>query len=353
MFRAIRGFSLHDEQAYAVNKWLRRLRTYSLLVLMTVLVTSTFPLLLLCALAVDLVRALRRGTPWMSTRLLLFLLLYLSAQCVGVTFLGLAWVFAGVGQKRQPQLIRWTYVIQTRWVCMLLKAIERLFSLTFSLTGFDQVTPGPLLVFVRHCSIIDTLLPTAFLAATHQLRLKFVLKRELLNDPCIDTAGSRLPNYFAARDGADSTAEIAAVSSLASNLSATEGLLLFPEGTRFSPHKRARLLERLKDKDPQAYQRAESLKHVLPPRLGGALASLQASDADVLFFAHQGLDGFASARELFRGALVRRTIHVRVWRVKREEIPQEPALREQWLHKQWQQLDDTIGELKALPDHSH
>lgn len=313
-------------------------------------VSACFPVLIVVAMLIDAVRGLRSQTPWMSTRLLLFLLLYLYSECVGLVALAIAWLVAGVGQSRRHRLLAMTYNIQGQWVLFLLAAIKRLFSLRFELEGLDQASRGPLLVFVRHCSIIDTLLPTAFISMAYGMKLRFVLKRELLNDPCIDVAGSRLPNYFAARDGIDSASEIAAVSALAQNLSETEAVLLYPEGTRFSERKRERLLAKLKEKDPAGFARAEALKHVLPARLGGALALLQASDADVLFIAHQGLDGFASVSELFRGALVRRTVRVRVWRVARESIPMAAEAREQWLHQQWQRVDDTIGALKQCAD---
>jgi 1-acyl-sn-glycerol-3-phosphate acyltransferase len=329
----------------STHKWLRRAQTLTVLWVVTAIVTASFVPLLLGAAVLDVARYVTQRRPWMAVRLLAFLLIYCWAECVGVLLLTSAWLFAGFGTQRATRLIAWTYRIQTGWVSVLFASIQRVFSLKFAAEGFEQSTPGPILVFIRHCSIIDTLLPTVFLSAAHGLRLRFVLKRELLSDPCLDIAGSRLPNYFAARDGADSAREIAEVSQLAKGLGPSDGVLLYPEGTRFSERKRAQLIAKLREKDPAAAERAEALKNVLVPRLGGALAVLDASDADVLFFAHHGLDGFASFKEMFRGVLVGRTVQLRVWRVARRDIPTLAAERVLWLHAQWQKLDQVIETL--------
>ena len=53
--------------------------------------------------------------------------------------------------------------------------------------GADQVMPGPLLVFVRHASLVDVLVPGGFIANVHRLELRYVLKRELLPQAMIVT----------------------------------------------------------------------------------------------------------------------------------------------------------------------
>ncbi|HRE89632.1 MAG TPA: 1-acyl-sn-glycerol-3-phosphate acyltransferase, partial [Myxococcota bacterium] len=85
-----------------------------------------------------------------------------------------------------------------------------------------------------HTSLVDTLLPTTYLTARRGLKLRWVLKRELLVDPCLDVAGSRLPNAFVARDGSDTEKALAQVRALATDLPADEGVLIYPEGTRFT-----------------------------------------------------------------------------------------------------------------------
>ena len=59
-----------------------------------------------------------------------------------------------------------------------------------------SVAGGPLIVFIRHSSTIDTLIPTELITRRHGLKLRFVMKTELLADPCLDVAGHWVPNYF-------------------------------------------------------------------------------------------------------------------------------------------------------------
>jgi len=223
-------------------------------------------------------------------------------------------------------------------------SVKALFRLRFEVEGAERAAPGPLIVLVRHASIVDTLVPAVFLANVHHLRLRYVLKRELLVDPCLDVAGHWIPNHFVARDGADSAKEIAAVNALKTGLQPDEGVLLYPEGTRFTPEKRRRALERLSG-DAVAKARAERLEHLLPMRPGGVLALLDAAPAcDVLFVGHHGLEGFARIADIWRGALVGRTVVVKFWREAAASIPAAEDARREWLAAHWQRLDDWLRE---------
>src|SRR6185369_2716553 len=111
---------------------------------------------------------------------------------------------------------------------------------------------------------------------------------------------------FVARDGSSSDDEIEAVRALKTGIGAEDGVILYPEGTRFTEEKRRRVLDRLRD-DPVARDRAERLRYVLPVRPGGTLALLGAAPAcDVLFVGHHGLEGSATVAGVWAGALVGR-----------------------------------------------
>jgi 1-acyl-sn-glycerol-3-phosphate acyltransferase len=85
-------------------------------------------------------------------------------------------------------------------------------------------------------------------------------------------------NYFIDRDSDDPEDVRTDVQDLLSDLRENEGALIYPEGTRFE----ARGNQEMAD-------RARGLRHTLTPRLGGALAMLEAnSGLDVVFFAHTG-----------------------------------------------------------------
>src|SRR4030095_7187674 len=80
----------------------------------------------------------------------------------------------------------------------------------------------------------DTLLPAVFASDPHRLRLGNVMKRELLWDPCLDVVGQRTRNAFVRRGSAERDKELALLRQLAAAAGEKDGVLLFPEGTRFS-----------------------------------------------------------------------------------------------------------------------
>jgi 1-acyl-sn-glycerol-3-phosphate acyltransferase len=198
---------------------------------------------------------------------------------------------------------------------------------------------------LRHASVGDTLLASVFVQKPHHMRCRYVLKRELLWDPCIDIVGNRLANYFVRRYSEDSAREIAAVRRLVEDLEPGESFLIYPEGTRFTPAKRARILERLREHgDPGLLARAERLTRLLPPRLGGTLEVLDANPgADVVICAHTGFESVATFWDLWSGAPIGREIHVEFWRIPWAEVPKDRSQRIDWLFEQWTRIDAWIA----------
>lgn len=321
---------------------LRRALTVPAVTLGFLLAAALLPVALPLALVSDVLRGAGRTLP--STRLAAFLTSYLFTETVGLAQL-LAVYLRCLG--RRAALERATWPVQRRFVAMHLFFARAIYRLRFEVDGDELARSGPLLVFIRHSSIVDTLIPGAFLANRHLLELRYVLKKELLVDPCLDIAGHWLPNHFVSRDGSDSAKEIDAVRALKQGLGPSQGVLLYPEGTRFSPAKRQRALERLKD-DPAAHARASRLTHLLPMRTGGALALLDAPPAcDVLFVGHSGLEGFSSFRDIWSGQLVGRTVSIRFWRERADAVPATADERLAWLHRHWERLDAWLAEKSA------
>ena len=323
---------------------LRRLRTIPMFVVTLLLLVILAPLLMPLIALTDAIRWIGTRRHWMGTRLYLFGITYLTAEVVGLAALGGVWLAAGIGRARRP-LLNWTFAIQQAWASTLFIAARVIFGLRFEVEGQDAAGPGPILLFVRHASIVDNLLPAMFVSSPHGIRLRYVLKRELLSDPCLDVAGNRLPNYFVERGSSDTAGELAAIRSLADGLGAEDGVLIYPEGTRFTPAKQTRALEKLSAGDPEIYHRAQGLRHVLPPRPGGPLALLEATDpADVVVLTHHGLDGFAHLRDIWEGAMVDTTVRVTIWRIPRAEIPVDASARLNWLFDVWARVDRWIDD---------
>jgi 1-acyl-sn-glycerol-3-phosphate acyltransferase len=317
----------------------RRLVTIPLFGALALLAVLGSPLVLGAAALADLVR----GGPWVLVRCAALVTVYLCCEVAGLAASFAVWLASGVwaGASR-ARFLRWNRALQLWWARTLLAATIWIFDLRLELDVPDEVGRGPAIVFIRHSSIGDTLLPVVLLTGRHGLALRYVLKRELLWDPCLDVVGNRLPNYFVRRGSGEGEREVAAVAALAQDLGPHDGVLIYPEGTRFTPAKRARILDRTAD--PALRARAAALTHVLPPRLGGPLALLErARDAAAVFCAHVGFESAGSFRELLSGALVRRRLRVRMWRVPPSEIPSEPAARAAWFHGEWARIDEWIG----------
>ena len=320
---------------------LRRLRTITPRVLGLVLVTALLPVLVVVGLVIDVVRRVASSVPPTAARLVLFLWAYLAAEVLGVTALAALWV-ASLGGRRRAWLSDLTWRVQQLWAGVLLGAVRVLFRLRLEVAGDDAVAPGPVIVLIRHASIVDTLLPAMVVARPHRIHLRYVLKRELLADPCLDIAGRRLPNYFVRR-GTGEAQELEQVGALAHGLGTDEGVLIYPEGTRFTPERRARAIARIAARDARLAARAERIRHLLPPRLGGVGALLDsAPEADVVVIAHHGFDGLRLISDIWRGGLVGLMVRVRVTRVPRSTVPESGAARVDWLYDLWQDVDDWL-----------
>jgi 1-acyl-sn-glycerol-3-phosphate acyltransferase len=177
------------------------------------------------------------------------------------------------------------------------------------------------------------------------MTLRYVIKKELLMDPALDIAGSWIPNHFVDRQATDPEAEIKALRRLGTGLTENDGLLIFPEGTRFTKERQERALASLQKKNPRFYKHVAGLRHLMPPHPGGALALLEASSADVVLVAHHGFDGFAQVKDIWAGGMVGQLVTVRLKRVPFSDIPEGRGHRTEWLFKVWQEMDDWISSL--------
>jgi 1-acyl-sn-glycerol-3-phosphate acyltransferase len=330
------------------SPWPRRALTFPLVALAASIGTSLAPLLFTLALAHDVVRFALSRRPFMLVRLVAFALFYAWAELVGLAVLGLVWLASLTSREREGTLVARTYAVQRRWAHALFVFARWLLSLRFEVEGDAHVEPGPVIVLVNHASLLDTLLPTIFVTHAHDLRLRFVLKEELLVSPCLDVAGLRLPNVFVDRSSTQTGRELERIRALSSHLGPREGAILYPEGTRMTPKKRERALAKLATDDPALHAEAQELTRVMPPRFGGASALLDgAPEADVLLLAHRGLEGFAHFGDFLAGSLVGTTIHLRFWRVPRAEVPTDREGRARWLLREWRRVDAFVAEGRA------
>lgn len=317
------------------NTVTRRIVTIGVLAVTFIVTSLLFPALAIVAVGFDLFRGIISGKPWVASRIVVFAWVYLLGEIWAVVAL------AAVGFLPKRLALASTYLLQERWAGWNLGAVKNLFGLTFVVESDDVVVPGPIILLARHASLIDSLLPAAFVTRKHGIRLRYVLKKELLVDPALDIAGNRLPNVFVDRESADSARERKAIRELVGDLGNDEGALIFPEGTRYSEAKRARYVRRFEG-EGNVGELAGRLRRVLPPRPGGTLALLEQTSADVVVLAHRGFEGFATVKDVWSGDLVGRTVVLKFWRIPRESIPVDRSGRVEWLFEVWAGVDDWV-----------
>jgi 1-acyl-sn-glycerol-3-phosphate acyltransferase len=323
----------------------RRLLTIPGYVIAWILCVVAAPVWLPVAVIADLARR-NRGVALRSGA---FLTYFFSCEVIGIAISGGLWVWAKILPLDDAKWIDHHHRLEAWWGNSLLNGVIRIFGLRLEVEDAADLGRGPYLLLIRHTSSADALLAASLVSRRHGIRLRYVLKRELLLDPCFDIVGNRLPNVFVDRSSADSAQEIRRIRELATDLGPRDGLLTYPEGTRFSAHKRERVLERLqREGDEKLLGYARSLRFVLPPRPGGTLALLEAApEVDVVVCNHSGFEGAATLAQIWRGSLVHQTVRVQFRRIPREEIPSGREGQLAWLLEEWRRVDAWVASQRS------
>ncbi len=211
------------------------------------LLTLLLPVWLPLVAVIDLLRG-RRRLP--LARLLAFGLgwTWLETMSVAVTFA--LWV------ARRSRDLDVHYALQRWWADRLIRLLARTTGIQVQAEGVDALSPGPVVVLCRHASLADSLVSAWVVTTAAGLRPRYVLKRELLADPCLDIVGNRLPNHFLDREAPDAASELTALERLAAGLGEGEAAVIFPEGTRATDGKRRRALARIAERDPDRARHA-------------------------------------------------------------------------------------------------
>ncbi len=326
--------------------WRRRALTIPLTFILCGVTLVLSPVLFPLAVVFDAFRA----SKWALVRTLAFLVLYFVCEVLGILASFVLWLVGGpyLSQNVERYLEK-NFDLQCWWARILGGGAFKLFSIRLEVEGLPDLRARPILLFIRHASTADSVLPALLIAGPQRVMLRYVLKRELLMDPCLDVVGNRLPNTFVRRGSGEGPKEIDAIARLMEGLSPGQGVVMFPEGTRFTRAKRDRVLKRLEASgDEEALRRARNMPHVLPPRLGGSLALLERNEnADAVFCAHTGLEAAVSIGQLWRGGLVGRSVRVRVWVVPYEEIPRGREALARWLSDEWAKVSSFLEENRA------
>lgn len=315
----------------------RRLRTVPALLAAAMVLTMLAPLWLVLTALVDAVRG-RWRLP--TTRLLAFGWCWAWLETAGV--LAAAWYWL----TRRTHDVDRHYRLQRWWAARLMGALRATTGIRIEATEAEAISPGPAVLLCRHASLADSLVSAWVVTSVARMKPRYVLKRELLADPCLDIVGNRLPNHFLDRAATDSDVELESLRALAAGLGDDEVAVIFPEGTRATPHKRERALARIAERDPGGAERMADLRHVLPPRPAGTAALLDGCPhADVVLAWHVGFDGLDTFGGILRH-LARRTrpVQFHTRRVPRAEVPEGDGFTE-WLDAEWLKVDAEVDAL--------
>ena len=343
-------FKFSSNHSSPAAKWRRRSRTIPALVLAFALTWLLLPALLIVTFFRDLIRD--RTLP--TVRLTVFGAWWLSMELLGVLTAFFFWlIFAPPKKLQSDRSQRWHSRLQRTWARSLAWGARFTIRLRWSTEGLDCLhRSGPIVVLARHGSQGDALLAAALLSGEGR-RLRFVLKQQLLTDPCLDVVGHRIPNYFVNRDSVNNQEELQNINLLAEDLDQDEALIIFPEGTRFSQEKLAAALLNLHETNPLRTATVANLRSVLPVRTAGILAVLSASNADIVICNHVGISDISSLQELRDEVPLRNPLRFKLSRVPRKEMPEvsDEVAVTQWLDDRWIEVDEwvTKNENASLP----
>ena len=313
----------------------RRLKTIPGLFAVAVLMTVLIPLWVPATIVYDLVR-LKPRLP--TARLLSFGFCFAWLEVAGMCAALLYWV---TGRARQPAA---NYRLMQWWAARLIAALKATTGLSVSIEGAEALRPAPVVLLCRHASLADSLVSAYAVTTCAGLHPRYVLKRELLFDPCLDVVGNRVPNYFLDRHARDSEPELAALRALSATLSGDDITVIFPEGTRANPDKRLKALERIAERNPGRAGRLVGLQQLLPPRPSGAFAlATGAPQADIAIAWHTGFEGY----DTFGGILDKlskrpQPIHFVIERILRSAVPSDEAGFGTWLDDTWLRMDGLV-----------
>ncbi len=314
---------------------LRRLVSVPGLLLIAALLPGTSVIWVPLAVIVDVARG-RLRLP--LVRLLMFGVwwAWIETICIGRA-LGLSLMGRGKNTSKNYAIVRW-------WAKHQMNGLRATTGIRPVLEGAEHLVSGNAVVLSRHASLADSLLSAWAMCVEANLYPRYVLKQELLADPCLDIVGSRVPNHFLDRGALDGSVELAALRELSAGVGPGVVAVIFAEGTRANDKKRQRALEKIAVRDPARAELMSALTHLIPPRPAGSLALLEgAPSADVVVAWHTGFDGLDSFGGII-SKLAKPLPPVRfvVRRVPRADVPDGERFAA-WLDKQWLLMDAEVS----------
>ena len=325
--------------------WVRRPLTTMGIMSLAVVLLVVAPVWIFGSAVIDLV-CRRWRLPLL--RLLCFAFCWAWLETLGLLGAG---ALTLVGRGRDVSA---AYRLQEWWCRGVVRSLSLCMGVRFEVEGAENVGSGPLVALSRHVSLADAVMSSWIMGSLLSLRPRFVLKKELTLDPCLDIIGHRLPNYFIDRSSPDIASELIGIEQMAHDLGENDVAVIFPEGSRSNEKKRSRALEGLATRSPQRFERLKNLQHLSPPKPAGASALLNAvPNAKVITMWHSGFDGMDTFKGIIRNVGARAVrVHVAITQHDRATIP-SGELFVAWLDEQWVKMDAAVHARLATVRHAN
>jgi hypothetical protein len=326
---------------------LRRLLVLPLMLVLAALVFVLLPVVGVVQAFVALGVVFGRRPRWRAFRLWAFAAVYCAGECLCVLACLLLWLASPVPRWRDGDRWQTRHVQVLGWYLgMLIRTAERMIAFRLKLEcprGETIALDRPVIVLGRHAGPGASLVLIRVLLRERRRLPKIVLKEKLRLDPALDMLLTRIGCAFIGAGGAG--AAVTAVARLASQLTFRDALVLFPEGSDWTPTRHWLAVRRLRRKGMNAQADAAArMPNVLPPRPAGTFAALQAAPAaELAVFMHTGHDELLDAASIWRALPLRRELHMVWWNEPRPELASEQECS-RWLNQTWVNIDAWIQE---------
>ena len=329
-------------------RWVRRLFITPLVFAAGLILTLSAPLLHVFAAVLDLIFDRRR---FRLSRFVGIGLAFCATEVFGLFTLFTVWVGSGFGRwMDRPFWVRANMVLTGQYMELITRALRFFLGFRFSYTFEPFPRDRPVILLSRHAGPGDAFLIMRVILRDGKRRPMFIGAAKLQWDPFLDIAGERLGFHYLLRSSTDPQADLRSIRALAESLGGNDTLGIFPEGGNVTPGRRQHRIDSLGAKGRDDLVRvAESLRHTMLPRSGGVVAAMDgAPEAVVLVLAHAGLDDLCGFGDLWNAVPLGREVVAHSWTVLPEDRPSDSQAVAAWLCREWQKVDDWIGEQLAL-----
>ena len=323
----------------------RRIVSIPAVFLAFVLYLALLPLLVPAALVIG---ALRRDR-WAFARTFAMIGVYLSSEVVGLTIALAMWLASGP------------------WLGCAVPASAAAAGTSRFSDGGPELSSGAsgaallrveveqwpsgigdrqLLVFLRHASVLDTLLAASLIANPLRMHLLYVFKRESVGP--LPRRGRRSPRLSlrAPRRGRERArgAHPARTRHRATPLRGRDHL---PRGNALDAGEaQARAGANIEIGTSAYWRWRRGSSDCCHRASGGPFALLDGAPAsDVIFIGHEGFEGNLRPRDIVRGSIVGKTIRVTGWKVDAgDNLRAHRGERVEWLYDNWTEMDAWLRE---------